>query len=839
MAYFAGIALISSATILLELALLRLFAVQQFYHFAFMAISLALLGAGASGSILSVWRRRLSPTLLCLVFSITTVGAYLVLNYLPFDSFSIAWDRRQVVYLAVYFLVAAIPFLFAGLVIGGELMRPGDLRSGPDDQENDPPKTGSHQVYGANLIGSALGALVTLPLLAIFAGVGVVVLAAVTGAVAGLLFGILELRRSARTWQNWVGIVLAVGFIIAGLAAIALPPDILTQKLSPYKTLPILLQTLDARHAKTDWDASARLDVVESSTIHIMPGLSLLSPERPPPQAGLMLDGDSLMPITDLDPDSEQAQVLASYTPNNLAYQLRPNAPTLVIEAGTGMDVLLALAAGAEQVTALEENKLIIETVKEDYGEFTHNLYSDPRVAVVNQSGRVFAKQQAGSNEAGDFGVVTISLTDPHRPVTSGAFSLTENYIYTVDAFRDYLQLLSEDGLLVVTRWLQAPPSESGRTFGILVDALTQTGLDPAEHIVAFRTLRTITFVTSLQPYTKEELSIVRDFLEGRNYDPVYMPGIKTEELNRYNILEEPIYHQLLAEILADGEGVYDNYRFDIEPPTDDRPFFYHYFKWRQTPEILAGLGYNWQPFGGSGYFVLVALLIVVVLASAVLIIGPLLIRRGSTLIVQDVQIPYWRLRVLIYFACLGLAFLFVEIPLAQRFILILDQPVTALAVVLFSILLFSGVGSLTARRWPLAWPLVALIILVVLFPILSNPVSSFVLRLPESGRITFAILAIAPLGFLMGLPFAGGLSVVERHDSSLVPWAWAINGTFSVISSVLAVMIALSLGFPAVFWLGAVAYAVALLSFRKLLSKHSRPRGRARDAGLVDGSAK
>jgi hypothetical protein len=816
MAYFAGIALISTATILLELALLRLFAVQQFYHFAFMAISLALLGAGASGSILSVWRRRLSPTLLCLIFSVMTVGAYLVLNYLPFDSFSIAWDRRQVVYLAAYFLVAAVPFLFAGLVVGGELMHSGDLGGGQR-------RAGSHQVYGANLIGSALGALATLPLLAIIDGVGAVILAAILGAIAALLFSTLEQQRTGRSWRNWAGMMSAIGFIVAGLLLILRPPDILTQQLSPYKTLSVLLQTIDARHALTDSDASTRVDVVESSAIHIMPGLSLLSPAIPPPQAGLMLDGDSLTPITNLDPDSEQARELATYTPNNLAYQLRPGERTLVIEAGTGMDVLFALAAGAPQVTALEENELLLEAVKEDYGEFTHNLYSDSRVTVVNQSGRVFARQSVarqqtrdGENEAGRYDVVIVALTEPHRSVTSGAFSLTENYIYTVDAFQDYIQLLGEDGLLVVTRWLQAPPSESGRTFGILIEALAELGLDPAEHIVAYRTLRTMTFVTNLRPLTNEDLSTTRDFLEQRNYDPVYFPGIKPDELNRYNILEEPIYHNLLTSMLADAEAVYGSYRFDIEPPTDDQPFFYHYFKWRQTPEILAGLGYNWQPFGGSGYFVLVALLVVVVLASVALIIGPLLFRMKAKTFDDAGQVHHWRLRVLLYFACLGLAFLFVEIPLAQRFILVLDQPVTALAIVLFAILLFSGLGSLSVRRLSLTRGMIALIALIALFPILLDPLSTFALSLPEWGRITLTVLAIAPLGFLMGLPFAGGLSVVESRDSSLVPWAWAINGSFSVISSVLAVMIALSWGFSAVFWLGAAAYAVALISFRR-----------------------
>jgi hypothetical protein len=171
-------------------------------------------------------------------------------------------------------------------------------------------------------------------------------------------------------------------------------------------------------------------------------------------------------------------------------------------------------------------------------------------------------------------------------------------------------------------------------------------------------------------------------------------------------------------------------------------------------------------------------------------------------------------LRVFTYFAALGLAFLFVEIPLAQRFILVLGQPATALAVVIFTLLLFSGLGSLTVPRWRLAWGLGILIILIGLYPLLLPPLTNLALRWPETARIALISLSLAPLGFFMGLPFAGGLRLVAAHDPAFIAWAWAINGCFSVISAVLAVMIALSWGFAAVLWLGAAAYAIALLAF-------------------------
>lgn len=807
MVRYAGIALVSGATLLLELALLRLFAVQQFYHFAFMAVSLALLGAGASGSLLSVWHRRfssagsLSPPWLCLLFGLATVGAYLVINTLPFDSFSIAWDSRQILYLTAYFLAIAFPFLFSGLLVGGELMRAS--------------RTGSHKVYGANLVGSALGTLASIPALSLAGGEGVVVLAAILGVLSGPLVASPEPsnmgHRSGGLLSNqgrWhMGLTMLA--LVAGIVLLVRPAAFMDQAISPYKTLPHLLNSKESEHVLTVRDATARVDVVASSAIHVMPGLSLSSPVGPPPQAGLTLDGDNLMPIVGLSPDSDQAAMLVDNVPAGAAFRLRPNARTLLIEAGTGMDPMLALAAGAKQVTAVEDNRLIIELIRNEYESFTHRLYTDGRVKVTNQSGRVFSRQEGN----GRYDLLFLSLTDPHRPVSSGAYSLTEEYLYTVEAMGDYLALLDERGLLVVTRWLQTPPSESARLFATMAAALRLSGREPVEHLMAFRSLRTMTVIAGSRPFTETEIEILTAFLRRRGYDAVHFPGIRPEDLNQYNLLSAPVYHDLFARILADPARTFSEYRFDIRPSTDDHPFFFHFFKWRQTPEILASLGLTWQPFGGSGFFVLIALLLLVALASAFFILMPIMLDRASDRPPGSIE-KRWRVRVFWYFAALGLAFLFVEMPLAQRFILILGQPVTALAVVLFSLLLFSGLGSLTVSRIRLPWALGILVSLIGIYPFLLEPISALALAWPEWSRIALTIVVLAPLGYLMGVPFASGLRLVERYEPALVPWAWAINGSFSVISAVLAVIIALSWGFSVVLWLGAVAYGMALIAF-------------------------
>ncbi|MDE0098873.1 MAG: hypothetical protein OXM87_04550 [Truepera sp.] len=791
MVYYAAIALVSAASLLLELALLRLFAVQQFYHFAFMAVSLALLGAGASGSLLSLWPRPLRPAWSSLGFSVSILGAYLLINALPFDSFSVAWDRRQPFFLALYFLAAAVPFLFSGLLIGGALMAAG--REGR-----------SHRIYGANLIGSGLGCAFSLAALDGLGGVGALLVATLLGLVAGLGFEASVGRRVP---------VLVTALVLATLVTSGLlvwRPSVLAQRLSPYKALPVLLRAPDAVHTFSDADATIRVDVVETQTVHVFPGLSLLSPLGPPPQAALLIDGDGLMPITALPPVAPEAAQLADAVPSGLAYRLRPGARTLVLQPGTGLEVLMALAAGAEYVTAVDDRRLVLEVVRDRYDTFTGGLYHHPRLELALRSGRVFARR----GEAGRYGLVVVALSDPHRPVMSGAYGLTESYSYTVEAFRDYLQLLEPGGLLLASRWLQTPPSEGVRLFATLAEALSASGREPTEHLLAFRTLRTLTVVAAERPFEPEEIDILRSFLEERAYDAVMFPGITEADLNRFQVLPEASYHAQLDAVLRDPSAAYTAARFDIRPVRDDRPFFYHYFRWAQTPEVLANLGRTWQPFGGSGFLVLVALLILVVLASATFILGPLLLAGLARGVRERTEPPrLLRARAFLYFSCLGLAFLLVEIPLAQRFILVLGHPVTALAAVLFAVLVFSGLGSLVARWLPARTALLLLVVLIVVAPVAIRALSPAALALPEGPRWVLAMLALAPLGFLMGIPFPAGLARLEQTAPTLVPWVWAVNGCFSVVSAVLAVMLAITWGFTVVLWLGAGAYALAYLA--------------------------
>ncbi len=788
MLIYVGLFLLSAATLAFEINLTRLFSVAQFYHFAFMVVSLALLGFGASGTSLTLFPRLRQHGLrllswLASLFAFATVGSYVLTLYVPFDSFRVARDWRQLVVLLLHYVALAVPFFCSGTAVGLLLMTR--------------PKEGG-RVYAANLTGSAVGCALAVATPALVGGEGVVLLCAALGLVAAFFFQrhlTATPRPALRALLHLLRVAQAALILVLLVAALR-TPDFLNVRLSPYKSLSYLLQYPDAERVFQGWNGFSRVDVVRSESIRGLPGSGFRCSADPPRQLGLTVDGDDLNYISQVEPgftDLAFTDCLLTALP----YRLRPGARALVLEPGGGLEVLTALAEGAGEVTVVEPNPLIVTAVRQQ-GEWAGDLYDDPRVNLVVEQGRTYARRTHDR-----YRVVTLSLNTPQRTVTSGAYSLNEDYRYTVEAFADYLVRLRHDGLLVVTRWLQVPPSESIRAFALAVEAVEHIGDDPRTSIVALRSYRQMLILVRRGRFTAEELDAVRAFADLRAFDLVYMPDIRLHEVNRYNVLPDPVYHQACVGLLdaQDRHAWYRGYSFDVKPTTDDHPFFGHFFRWAQTREVLAMAGHTWQPFGGAGYFVLLILLVLAVVAAGVLIVLPIagLRRQGRALG-----------RPLVYFALLGLGYLCVEIPLMQRFILFLGQPAYALAVVLFAILLFSGVGSAVSDRLPLRPVLILLPALVGTYVLLLSSLFEATLGAALWARVIIAVATLAPLGFLMGIPFPKGIALLEQSSPILIPWAWGVNGAISVVASVLAALLALSWGFSVVLLFGAASYAVA-----------------------------
>ncbi|MEE9297561.1 MAG: hypothetical protein V3V29_00805 [Acidimicrobiia bacterium] len=780
-----GVGCSSAGVLVFEIVLTRVFSVTQFYHFAFLTVSLALLGFGASGSALAAFPRlgRGGPrrwAVLAFAQGVSTLGAYALTNRIPFDSFAIAWDRRQIGYLIAYYLALAVPFFFGGTVIGA-------LLSGWDQ----PVPLSSARVYGASLIGAGLGCVVAVGALPLVGGVGVIAVASVLGLVAAAIF---ETSNSPPSPILLVGVTAVA---VTALLVTTLGSGVLELRLSPYKDLSAALRYPGATVIDTTWESSARIDHIASVGIRSVPGLSFTWGGAPPPQDGVTFDGDDLSPVPLVGPDEAE---FSSHVLNSVAFSLRPGGDFLILESRGGLDVVVALATGAGSVTAVEAHGPAVEAARRAGSP----AYADPMVEVKIEEPRSFVERTDRR-----FDVIDIALTAPYRPVTSGAYSLAEDYMLTTEAFDAYLDLMRPGGVLTIMRWLQTPPSETVRLLALAAEAIRRSGGDPEQAIIALRGYATGLVMVKPGNFTAEEVETVARFAVAERFDVIAAPGLGPSNL--YNVLPDDQYAELATRVLTNPEDLYRSYEFDVAPPTDDQPFFTHFFKWAQASQVLDTLGRTWQPFGGAGFFVLVALLALSAVGAAVLVLGPLLVmtRRRSTGGRSE-----GRLWTVAYFGLLGLAFLLVEIPLVQQYILLVGRPTTALAVVLFALLLSAGAGSVVSHRMPWRPTAVALALSAVLYPPIVRWMTALVLPAPLAIRMVVGAVALVPIGFLMGVMFPKGLARLERAAPHLVPWAWGINGTASVIAAAAAALLALTWGFQLVMTVGGACYAaVALLA--------------------------
>jgi len=799
MLIYLGVFLLSASTLAFEIVLSRLFSITQFYHFAFMTVSLALLGAGASGTALSVFPplRRGDPARRLASFafltSLATLGSFALANWLPFDSFAIAWDHRQAFYLVLMYLALSAPFFFGALAVGWLLSA----------RPNDAPR-----LYAASLVGSAAGCLLALGALAVWGGEGAAIFCAWLAGLAALVCSLLPSLCPPREAGGLKGgAVVCLATIVLLSVLLITRPAFLAIRLSPYKSLSQSLRYPGSELVWTRWNASSRVDLIRSPGIRSFPGLSYAYLGSLPRQDGLTFDGDDLGPITLV---TTEGAGFADYMPGALAYRLRPGAHALILEARGGLDVNVALANGASHVMAVEPNEIAVKTAQR-----MTTLGNDLRAQFAIEDARSFVRR---SREM--FDVVQLSLTSPYRPVTSGAYSLIEDYDFTVEGFSDALARLNDGGLFIVTRWLQSPPTEPLRLFALAVTAAERARLDPARSIIALRGYNTATVLVKRGTFTDVELAAVREFAGSRKFDLVAAPGLRPDEANRYNVLDDDMFYRVFNELLTstDRRHFYAMYPFDVTPPTDDRPFFGHYFKWEQAGQAWAQLGKTWQPFGGAGYFVLIVLLVFAVASASALIALPLFVRRawsGERGAKGSLRFTFHSSRALVYFALLGFGFLFIEIPLVQRLILFVGKPVYALAVVLFGLLMFSGLGSVFSQRAPWRGVLATLAIVALAYPILLPALFWLALGLPLWIRFAIGVVSLAPLGVLMGMPFPKGIAWLERSSPDLIPWAWGVNGAVSVVASVLAALVALSAGFIVVLVTGAICYGAAIAAIK------------------------
>ena len=785
--------LVSAAAIGYEILLMRVLSIVQWHHFAYMIISLALLGYGASGTFIAVLRRHIEPRFetafatSALLFSVAMLVCYIIAQRVPFNALEIVWDPGQFANLSVLYLVFFIPFFFAACCIGLAFTCRSDDAS---------------QIYFFDLFGAGLGAVLIIALLF-----------AVSPQLALVLLALLPLLGSVLVASTLPSRLPLGALQLAWLLSLAfgVPQTQLELRISEYKGLSQALEVIDSRVLGQSSSPLGLVTVVDSTSVPVRhaPGLSFATRHIPPQQLAVFTDADGMSAITRYDGEPASVAYLGDMTAA-LPFALLDDPAVLILGAGAGTDVLMSLYHGARRIDAVELNPQMTALVADTWAEFAGRIYADTRVTVHTGEARGYVARHSGN-----YDLIQIGLLDSFGASGAGVQALNESYIYTVEAIVEYLDDLAPGGFLAITRWIKLPPRDSVKLVATAIEALRQTGVnEPGQHFAMIRSWNTSTLLIRNGDFTAREIERVRAFARSRSFDTAWFPGMRAEEANRYNRLPEPFIHEATVALLGeDADSFLERYKFHVAPATDDRPYFFHFFRWRTLPEVMA-----LRKAGGAGliewgYLVLVATLVQAIVLGLVLILVPLSLARHEWPAGTGRQFGF-------YFLLLGLAFLFVEMAFIQKFTLFLSNPLYSVAVVLSGFLLFAGLGSALSERlaqsvpWPTVSPVtiaVAAIAVLALFYVKLLPVvfAAFI-GFPDVARIALSLALIAPLAFFMGMPFPMGLKRLSRSAAGFVPWAWGINGFASVVSAVLATLLAIEFGFNAVIVLALVLYAIA-----------------------------
>ncbi|MDP7432483.1 MAG: hypothetical protein QF890_07915 [Myxococcota bacterium] len=768
-----GLALATASTLMLEIVLTRIFSIILWYHYGFLTVSLALLGLGLAGVGVYLYpehfareRAAVASSQAALLFAVTMLGAILIiqwpiadLEHGPLDF----WNRTLI------FVVILVPFFCAGLCVAIPLSRYTE-RIGV--------------LYSADLIGAGVGAVVVIPLIGFAGGQPSVIACAALALLSASCFA-----WSARA--KWMSCLAGVG-AIACLFAMQLAID------SNFFQMRYTKWNIPSRPAviAERWNSFSRITVHSTRPEVFGWHLGKGAPSEGRGFRPIIIDGSALTPMIAFEGDLETVDFLR-FDITALGYRLRSPKSALVIGSGGGRDILTAKLFGAERVQAIEVNPLIVNFVREKFRDFSGSPYDLPGVTWRVEDGRSFV---ARSRES--FDLVQVSAVDTTAAMAAGALSLVENSLYTVEAFEDYYDRLTEDGIVSFTRNFSIKSHlQSLRLVDLVSEAWRNQGVeDPGRHIVivapAANGFQWGTLLASRRPFTPVELRRIRQLVRELDFHLLYAPDRQNNPM---------AFRRLLG---PDRDEFLESYPYDVAATSDERPYFFFFLKpfaskdglirrnqlefgVLKTPEILL------QAFG------LLAVLVLVLSFAVPVVLGRMRFgdARGGG-------------RGLLYFAGIGLAFIMVELSLIQRSTLLLGQPVYALSGVLGCILVMSGLGSRLTHFFndqrlarSTARVLVLLALGVGTYAILVPPLLRAAMSLEFSARVLVTFVTVAPLGFVMGMPLPLGMRLLARTNPQSLAWAWGVNGSLSVLGTVVAMTTSIFFGITTTLLVGALVY--------------------------------
>lgn len=787
---YTGIFLVALSTLMYQIILTRIFSVTMGYHFAFMAVSIAMFGMTVGAILVYIFPKKFPQEKISEIlskhafyFSITTVVSFLIHLFIPF-SHNISISVMAIT--AFTYAEISVPFVFSGICISLLLTRfPGSV----------------NKLYAADLIGASLGCIIVVLVLNLSGGPTGVLITALFSASAAYIF-----NKDSVLKTNFSKAVIIYTVLLVAFSSVH---TVMVQHHEPLLRLFWVRGEWTEKPLYEKWNSFSRVSIEGDSTKYEVPfgwGLSnKYDRSRKIRQLMLNIDAHSTTVLSHFNGDTSELLHL-KYDVSNLAQYLRPNGDIMIIGSGAGRDILSSLAFGQKNILGIEINKDMIKAINEDFGRFTGHLDKYPNVEFVGDEARSYIQRM---DTARKFDIIQVSVIDNWSAAASGAFVLTENALYTLETWKLFLSRLKPDGILTVTRFYRAKPIEHYKLMNLTADALLESGIrDFRKHILLIKCQQqerledksgTGTFLISKSPFSEKDIKIIDSLNRVFDFEEIITPYKASD-----SIIAELSNVDLRNELN-------NNFPLNITSPVDNKPFFFHFMNFSD----LFNLQFlrHWDlAFNAKAVFILLTLAGTMAVLSLLCIVIPLKITskkvnlKGSS--------GYF-----IYFMTIGLGFMLIEISQIQRLNIFLGHHTYSIAAALFTLLISTGTGSYFSGiekfvKKSIKIRFILLIAVLVLFGAITPYIINYFSSSSTEIRILVSVIILFPIGFFLGMAFPIGMKLAGINFPGITPWLWGINGVMSVLATVLSIIIAMNYGISSSYWAGALCYIAAFAAF-------------------------
>lgn len=784
--------IISWALLFYEISLIRIFSIVQWYDFAYFAISLALMGFGISGSFVYLFQTAIQKNIKKFIFVFVTLFFislplfFFLYLQVPFNALLVGLDNNQILYFILNTVFMLIPFFFGATVIIISMMH---------FQVN--------KIYFANLCGSGLGVISCYIIMHFVHPFRIIFI------ILGILSISIILSALAFKKKFLIYSALIIIFVISATYYFIEYHNIF--KIAEYKSYSLVKNMPDFNIIAESYSPQSLITVARARGLRRAGDLSYNFYGYIPEIYGMFFDYDNLSPVYRWDGDMDSLTELEFLhrNPNGLGHYLlkdREKRTSLVLGTGGGSGLLRGIKSNFKKITGIEYNKRVIELMQSELSDWSGNIYSIDNIKIHNIDARNYIETTDNSYQ-----LIELEMLDSFVSSSSGIASLREDYLYTIESFSRLWKIMDNDGIISISRWIQNPPRDSLKIVNTIFDTLKAKGIkNPKDHIIAIRGPMSINILLTREAVCEERIQLTRSFCEKNGFDLVYYSNIKEEETNIYFMEKDSNLFRYFSILLDDSkrDKFIEDYLFDIQTTTDNKPYFFNFFRYPVIDNIIRETGTQELEFSQWGYFSILIMLIPTAFITLICIFLPLLIRK------KKIRINRFSISSLLFFFCIGIAFFFIEIILIQKLILFLGHPVSSISIVIASVLTFSGLGSyfsgkLFPDRLPII-PLLSIIVLIIIIFGFMDIIFMNFIQLPYFSKAIISIILIFPLSFFMGMPLPLTLNHIKKTSQDLVPWCWGINGFASVNSIFLCSVFSLIFGFNTVVIFAIIAYSLA-----------------------------